>query len=86
MSMAVSVEAAEQDLKNLLERLRFGETITFVNSDGAPLAILVSLKSVKTESQPVSDWKTRWNALAEKVSCAWKDERSAIEALKEMRR
>jgi antitoxin (DNA-binding transcriptional repressor) of toxin-antitoxin stability system len=84
--MTMPVETAERDLKQLLERLRLGETITLVNSDGTPLACLVSLKPASVETEPVSDWEARWDALARKVSQTWKSEQSAVEILREMRR
>jgi hypothetical protein len=40
-------------------------------------------KSVQT---PVSDWDARMDELAKKISRAWKGEKSAVEALSEMRR
>ncbi len=84
--MTMPVETAERDLKQLLERLHLGETVTLVNSDGTPLACLVSLKPAPVEVQPVSDWEARWDTLARKVSQAWKSDRSAVEILTEMRR
>ena len=84
--MTMPIETAERNLKQLLERLHLGETITLINSDGMPLAIMVSLKSAATEGKPVSDWEARWDALAHKVSQAWKSDQSAVEILTEMRR
>lgn len=86
-SMTVPVEMAERDLQRLLEKLHLGETITLVNSEGTPLAVVVSLKPAPvTETPPVSDWEAQWEALAEEVGRAWKSEKSAIETLSEMRR
>ena len=84
--MTMPVETAERDLKQLLERLRLGETVTLVNSDGTPLACLVSLKPAPIEAEPISDWEARWDALARKVSQTWKGDQSAVEILGEMRR
>ena len=84
--MTMPVETAERDLKQLLEQLHVGETITLVNSDGMPLACLVSLKPAPVEAEPVSDWEARWDALARQVSQTWKSDQSAIEILTEMRR
>ena len=85
-SVTVPVETAGRDLKQLLERLRWGETITLVSSEGTPLAVVVSLKSAPVEIEPVSDWEARWDALAQKVSRAWRSDKSAVEILTEMRR
>ena len=86
MSITVPIETAERELRSLLEQLRLGETATLVSSEGAPEALLVSLKSSAGQPQPMSDWDTRWDALAQKVSQAWKSEKSATEILAEMRR
>ena len=86
MSITVPIETAERGLQSLLEQLRLGETATLVSSEGAPEALLVSLKSSADRLQPMSDWDTRWDALAQKVSQAWRGEKSAIETLAEMRR
>lgn len=85
MSAVVPVEMAEHDLKNLLERLGLGETVTLINSEGAPLAIFVSLKPMQQVTS-ASDWDARWDALARRVSQVWKSEKSALDVLAEMRR
>jgi hypothetical protein len=86
VSITVPMETAERELRSLLEQLRLGETATLVGSEGAPEALLVSLKSSTGRLQPVSDWDTRWDALAQKVSQARRGEQSAVEILAEMRR
>jgi len=86
MSTPISVEAAERDLRGLLERLPLGETVTLFDPEGTPLAILVSLKSKPVTHQPASDWQAQWESLAKEVSSAWNAEQSAIETLAEMRR
>jgi hypothetical protein len=86
VSITVPIETAERELRSLLEQLRLGETATLVSSEGAPEALLVSLKSSAGRLQPVSDWDTRWDAVAQKVSQAWRGEKSAVEVLAEMRR
>ena len=85
-SMTVPVETAERDLKHLLDQLHLGETITLVSSEGTPLAVVVSLKPAPLEVEPASDWEGRWDVLAQKVSRAWKSDKSAVEILMEMRR
>lgn len=86
MSITVPIDTAGQDLQSLLERLRFGETVTLVSTEGAPEALLVSLRSSTDRPRPVSDWDAQWEALAKRVSQAWKSDKSAIEILAEMRR
>jgi len=86
MSVVVPIEAAKHNLEDLLEQLHLGETITLVTSEGTPLAVIVSLKPAPVEVEPASDWEARWDALAQKVSRAWKSEKGAVEILTEMRR
>ena len=85
MSITVPIETAERGLRSLLEQLRLGETATLVGSEGAPEALLISLKSSAGRPRTMSDWDTRWDALAQKVSQAWRSEKSAMEILAEMR-
>lgn len=54
--------------------------------EGISVVLLVSLKSREVERKDFSDWEVRMDELAQKVSQAWKDERSAVEILSEMRR
>jgi len=86
--MTVLVEAAERDLQHLLEQIHLGETITLINSEGTPLAVVVSLKPAAPvgETTPASDWEAQWDALAQKVSRAWKSDKSAVKFVSEMRR
>ena len=86
MSVSVSVETAEHDLRSLLAQLKLGETITLVGPEGVPEALLVSLKAASTQPQSLADWEARWDALARKIGQAWKSDRSAQEILAEMRR
>ena len=86
MPVTVPIETAERDLRNLLERLQLGDTVTLVGSEGVPEALLVSLKSAPAKLQPLPDWEMRWDALTRRVSQAWKSEKSAVEILTEMRR
>lgn len=86
MSEAVSIKNAECKLEELLKKLPFGESITLTGPEGCPIALLVSLKPGKAERKPVSDWDAQMDDLAQKVSLAWKGEKSAVEVLSEMRR
>jgi len=86
ISATMPVETAEHDLKGVLERLHLGETLTLVSSEGAPLAVVVSLKPAPVESETASDWWARWDELTRKISRAWKGKQSAGEILAEMRR
>ena len=86
MSVSVPVETAEQDLRSLLARLRLGETITLVDAEGLPEALLVSLRAASSQPQSAVDWEARWDALARKVGQAWQSDKSAQEILAEMRR
>ncbi|MBN1318902.1 MAG: hypothetical protein JXA42_25700 [Anaerolineales bacterium] len=84
-TITLPIETAERDLIGLLEELNLGETVTLIGSEGVPQALLVSLRPIPQKSETV-DWETRWDALAQEVSNAWKSEKSAVEILSEMRR
>jgi hypothetical protein len=86
VSASVPVETAEHDLRSLLAQLELGETITLVGPESAPEALLVSLKAAPSQAQSTVDWEARWDALARKISKAWKSDKSAQETLAEMRR
>jgi hypothetical protein len=80
------IETAERDLRRLLEELDLGDTVTLIGSEGAPQALLVSLKPAPREVLAESEWEARWDVLAQQVSDAWQSEKSAVELLSEMRR
>jgi antitoxin (DNA-binding transcriptional repressor) of toxin-antitoxin stability system len=86
MSVSVPIETVERDLQSLLGRLRLGETITLISPEGNPLALLVSLRPASSTADSIPDWDVRWDALARRVSLAWKSPKSAVETLTEMRR
>ncbi len=80
------IETAERDLRRLLEELDLGDTVTLIGSEGVPQALLVSLRPAPQEEPAESDREARWDALAQRVSEAWRSEKSAVELLSEMRR
>jgi antitoxin (DNA-binding transcriptional repressor) of toxin-antitoxin stability system len=87
MSIAVPIEVAKQNIEELLEKTQLGETITLLDPGGTPLAVIVSLRPMSAvETPPVSEWVAQWAALAEEVGQAWKNEKSAVEVISEMRR
>ena len=79
------VELLQSDLKELIARLHVGETVTLTASDGAPLAVLVSLKA-KPKPLSQSEWLAKWQALSQEIDRHWKSDKSAVEILSEMRR
>jgi hypothetical protein len=83
---ALPIETAERDLRRLLEELDLGDTVTLIGSEGAPQALLASLRSALREAPAESVWEARWDALAQQVGEAWQSEKSAAEFLSEMRR
>jgi antitoxin (DNA-binding transcriptional repressor) of toxin-antitoxin stability system len=87
MSMTVPIKTAKQNLEGLLEQLPQGETLTLINTEGTPVAIVVSLKPApEADTESISDWEAEWEALAEEVGRAWQGDKSALEILSEMRR
>jgi hypothetical protein len=49
-------------------------------------AIVEALTETDEKRWSIADWDTRWDALAQKISQAWKSDKSAVEVLAEMRR
>ena len=79
------VELLQSDLKELIARLHVGETVTLTASDGAPLAVLISLKA-KPKPLSQSEWLAKWQTLSKEIDRHWKSDKSAVEILSEMRR
>ena len=86
MTKTLSVDRAAQDLQTVLQQLHLGETVTLVGDEGAPEALLVSLRARGAEHHAVADWDERWDELANRIGDAWQSEKSAVEILSEMRR
>lgn len=85
-SRTVSVETVERNPKFWLEQLLAGQTLTLVNSEGTPVAIMVSLHPSTSDSETAISWEAQWDELARKISQAWKSDKGAVEILTEMRR
>ena len=68
-----------------MRKLAPGETVTLVEADGKPLAVLVSIGSAVVP-QPIPDWSQRWREMAAKIGQAWKTEKSGLEILAQTRR
>ena len=84
MPSTLPLDVAGRNLKGRIEQLQQGESITLLDADGQPLALLVSLKTAARE--PVKDWAVAMKALAEEIDAAWQGKASAIETLSAMRR
>jgi len=85
MPTAITVGEAIHNLEDLLLRLTPGDTVTLVEANGTPLAVLVSIHPI-VSPHPVPDWSRRWRELAKEIGRAWKTEQSALQILAEMRR
>jgi hypothetical protein len=86
LSQTVTIETIERDPRYCLEQLLSGQTLMLVNSDGAPVAMLVSLRSPATGAELSRAWDAQWEDLAQRVSRAWKSEKGAVEIVAEIRR
>jgi antitoxin (DNA-binding transcriptional repressor) of toxin-antitoxin stability system len=84
---SISIDSAGNALKNLLTRTHLGETVTLLDDDGKPLALLVSLHQAIIESDVANaEWDIQWDVLANQISDTWNSDQSAVETLAEMRR
>ena len=85
MSIEVPVAAAKKNLEEILSKLSPGETATLTDPEGKPMAVLVPLKSSEDAAKGI-DWDAEWEAMAKEIDLAWKNKKSALEILTEMRR
>ena len=85
MPKTITLDEAVHNLEELLRGLTPGDTVTLVEANGAPLAVLVNIQPTAL-SHPVPDWSRRWRELAREIGQAWKTEQSALQILAEMRR
>ena len=85
MPTTITLDKAAQSLKELLEELTAGDTVTLVEDNGTPLAVLVSI-GLTVPPPSIPDWSQRWRKLAAEIGQAWKTEQSAMQILAEMRR
>jgi antitoxin (DNA-binding transcriptional repressor) of toxin-antitoxin stability system len=86
MPADVALDVAERDLRGLLRGLRAGETVRLIDSDGEPVAVLVSLRPHHAKKVSLAEWEARWDALAKRVSESWQGDQTAVDTLSEMRR
>ena len=86
MKADMGVETAVRDLPGLLRRMHAGDTVKLLDTDGEPLAALVSLRTRRRRAVSVQEWDARWSALAKRVTAAWQGDKTAVETLSEMRR
>ena len=87
MAETVPIDIAARELGALVCKLHRGETLTLVDAEGAPVAVLVSLKPGPESRSPAPDgFGERWEALAGEIGRAWQGEQSAVQVLAEMRR
>ena len=85
MPTTITLDEAAYNLEELLRGLSPGDTVTLVEANGAPLAVLVTIRpAVPCPSVP--DWSRRWRELAGEIGQAWKAEQSALQILADMRR
>ena len=85
-TVAPAREMASNDLWKLIRQLPSGDTITLTDTNGLPLAVVVSVSPPPIQPPPMPDWHTRWKSLALRIGQTWKTEQSALETLAEMRR
>jgi len=86
MATEISIEALGSELRDLLDRMPSGESVTVIGTDGKPVARVTPLKPQQEEAVAAEDWLAEWDALAEEVGRAWKGDLSAVEAVAEQRR
>ena len=86
MATTIPVESLGKELKDLLERIPAGEAVTVIRPDGQPVAMLYAVKPHSEPMMSDDELFAQWDELAQRVSKAWKSDKSALEILSEMRR
>jgi len=86
MPTSISIDATGPKLKELLEHLPKGETVSILGSDGEPMAVVIPAEPPTDEAVSPEVWIAEWRALAQEIGKAWKSDKSAVELLSEMRR
>ena len=86
MATEISIDALGAELRDLLDRIPSGESVTVIGPDGTPVARLTPLKPQTGEAESDDDWLAEWDALAEEVGKTWNGGLSAVEAVAEQRR
>jgi len=80
------IEVGNPQLGHVLEHLRPGERLNLLGPDGKRLAVVISAQPEGEELLSPEEWLARLDARAERISRAWKSDKSAVEILAEMRR
>jgi len=86
MPVDVPMDAVGADLRRALDSLPPGESVRLLDAAGEPVAVVLPACRLSGRKVTWEEWKREWMALAEKVSQAWKSDRTALETLAEMRR
>lgn len=86
MTLALPIEKAKKELDELVQQMHQGDTLTLINSQGEPVAVLISVKFSAPGAVLPHEREKQWKALAKEVGKAWKGLRGAVETLTGMRR
>jgi hypothetical protein len=86
MPNEISLKTASRRLPSLLEDLQIGDSLTLLDAEGRPVALVVSLRAEKGAPPSQTDWESEWDELSREVGKVWKDSKSAAEAVAEQRR
>lgn len=86
MATDLYIQADSPQLGDALRHLRPGERLNVLGPDGKRMAVVVSARPEGEEPLSPEEWLARLDARAERISKAWKSEKSAVEIVSEMRR
>ena len=88
----IPIETAIDHLDKLLEAMSLGETVTLVDQNGQPTALLVSLKTqeaqkanVESDATLVNRWFEQLDALTARISPSWMGEINAVSVIADVR-
>ena len=79
----MTVRDVQADLGDLLARMAPGEMVTVLGEDGTPQAVVVRIKP--DQPQPIDAW-AELERLGAELGAAWPADKTAAEAVAEIRR
>ena len=86
MIAEISVNSLGPELRAAVNRMHLGESVTLVDGQGKPVAIVISISRGQERPMSVEEWEAEWKVLTREVDELWSGGMSAVEAVAEQRR
>ena len=86
MAETLAIESTGPALRELLQHLPAGETVSLVDAEGKRVAVVLVVPPAAGRPVTPEEWLAELDAAAERIGRAWKSEKNAVEMVSEMRR